>query len=945
MLLKSLKRSLIDENVDGYEEYEHQLLSNSEEKIAVWLRRELENCDEFKISVAFITEGGLSLILEQLKILEAKGIQGKIITGDYLNFTQPKALKRLMKFKNIEVKVVVGESFHVKGYFFHKNNIWTMAIGSSNLTQKALTVNFEWNLKISSFSNGKISKDIIGSFDKLFERLKTVDENFISKYEELYEKTINYNKDMKKSLSSYEKAEDTEKIEPNKMQEGALLELSELRNNGEKRGLLISATGTGKTFLSAFDVKRTKPKRVLFLAHRKVILEKAKESYKNLIKDKSIDLYKEGAKQPEYMFAMVQTITRDRHLNNFARNEFDYIVIDEIHHGGAKTYRKIIDYFQPKFLLGMTATPERTDDFNIYEMFNYNSVLKMRLHNALEEGLLCPFHYFGVSEIEVDGKIIDEKSSIKNLVQKERVDSILEKSEYYGYSGNTLYALIFVSRKEEARLLNEEFRRRGVKSEYLVGDSTDTKREECIAKLERGEINYIITVDIFNEGVDIPCVNQIILMRPTLSSIIYIQQLGRGLRKYKDKEYVVILDFIGNYEKNFLIPIAISGDNSYNKDYMRLFLREGTNIIPGESSISFQEVVRDRIFENINKTNFSIKKNIEKDFKALENQLGRTPYLTDFYENNMISPTVILKYKRNYHQVLSTFNRGEELSIKEEDFLTFLSIFFTPSKRIHEMVILKIFLEKKRYNIELLIKDVESYLEKNYGLKGQKSNIENGIQHFSKEIFKNLSTLKKHDKILIKKNDYYEINEIFISSYKNNTYFRKLIDDLIKYNLSQIENRYIESENGSILRYGEYTKQEAFWHLNLDFNNGYQVSGYTVFPEKKEAIIFVTLDGESKFSDYDNTLIDRKCFPWFSKKSRRLERNNELTIEGKIAHNFYKIHVFMKKKISENFYYLGEVDKVINAQEITLDSKETLVSYIFKLKEEIPIVLFNYLNS
>ena len=374
------------------------------------------------------------------------------------------------------------------------------------------------------------------------------------------------------------------------------------------------------------------------------------------------------------IFAMVQTLSKDENLKQYAKDRFDYIVVDEVHHSGAKSYQNIIDYFKPKFLLGMTATPERTDNFNIYDIFNHNIAYEIRLYDALAENLLTPFHYFGISDIEIDGEVINEKTSINNLSADVRVDYIIEKSKFYGYSGDKLHGLIFVSRKDEAKNIAQKLSERGINSKALVGEHSDKEREHVVRQLQNGEISYIVTVDIFNEGIDIPCVNQIILLRPTQSSIVYIQQLGRGLRKYKDKDYVVVLDFIGNYEKNFLIPVAVSQDNTYDKDYLKRFIIHGTEIIPGESTITFERIAKERIFENINRSVFSNRKNIEKDFKILEMQLGRVPMLYDFFEKNMIDPSVILKYKKTYDEILNTLKPSHNLgtlSSIEQNYLKF----------------------------------------------------------------------------------------------------------------------------------------------------------------------------------------------------------------------------------------------------------------------------------
>lgn len=932
-ILDSLKTSAINNEVESTCELQHKLISNKDKKIISTIRKELSECDEFIISVAFITLGGLTLILEQLKELEKLNIRGKILTGDYLGFTQPKALEKILEFSNVELRLLSEEKFHAKGYFFKKGKIWNFYIGSSNLTMTALTVNFEWNLKVSSLENGKIAKDILKEFNDTFDRLEIIDRERIEQYKILY-KSI---KDYKKQAA--EKVEIKEII-PNLMQKCALENLQKLRYSSNK-GLLISATGTGKTYLSAFDIKNVNPKKVLFVAHRKSILEKSRDSYKNILPHYRSYIY-EGEKQEcEITFAMIQSLSRDKHLMSFKEDEFDYIVIDEVHHGGAKSYQGILNYFKSDFLLGMTATPERSDNFDIFKIFDYNIAYEIRLYDALKEGFLTSFQYFGVAEVKIDGEVISDKSAINKLVCDQRVENIIEKSRFYGYSGEKLHGLIFVSKVEEAKLLARELTFRGINSVALTGDSTDEYREQCIKELENGKINYIISVDIFNEGIDIPCVNQVIMLRPTNSATVYIQQLGRGLRKYKNKEYVVVIDFIGNYEKNFLIPIAISQDSSYNKDDMKNFILNGTDIIPGSSSITFEKIAQERIFENINSSNFSNKKNIEQDFIFLEKQLGRVPFLYDFFENNMIEPTIILKYKKTYDEVLKIMKPGMDfgqISKSENNFLRFLYGIFTPSKRVHEMEVLNYLFQEEK----LEVNKFNNYVENKYKLKGQKKNSENAIKHLSKEIFVNLSTCKEYFPIIVKYDDYYIFNGEFTKSYKENNYFKILIDDLIKYNLAYVYKRYNWNEGNGIIRYKQYSKQEAFWYLNLDFNNGYQVSGYTVFEEEKKVLLFITLDPSKEQTFYDNKFFDGYNFSWFSKEKRVISRNGNLTNEGKIAQNYYELQVFIKKKNGENFYYLGEVEKVLSYEEIINEKQNSLVKYILKLKNEIREDIYKY---
>lgn len=936
-LLNSFRTSLLNENIESNLNYQHKLLSNKNEKIIGTLRRELEECDEFIISVAFITESGVTMILEQLRSLNERGVKGQILTGDYLTFTQPKALKKLMEFENIDIRLVSEEKFHAKGYFFRKKDIWTMIIGSSNLTQTALTVNFEWNLKINSLKDGKIAKNILDNFYNIFNSISKLTDEKLKEYEENYLMYKSFNKKIK----TEEKSLIEKEVKPNTMQVQALKNLESLRNYA-KRGLLISATGTGKTYLSGFDVKNAKAEKVLFIAHRKTILSKAKETFETIIKDKKMGIYDGNIREENYLFAMIQTMSKKEHLEKFPKDYFDYIVIDEVHHGGAKSYQSLINYFTPKFMLGMTATPERGDNFDIYELFHHNIAYEIRLHDALREELLCPFHYFGISDIEVDGELITEKTVVKKLTADERVNHIIEKSRFYGYSGDKLHGLIFVSRVEEAIELTEKMKKRGIRCEILTGEDSDNKREKTILDLEEGRIEYIITVDIFNEGVDIPCINQVILLRPTESSIVYIQQLGRGLRKYEGKEYVVILDFIGNYEKNFLIPVAVSQDNSYDKEYMKRFIMNGTDMIPGQSSIIFEEIVKERIFENINKNNFSTKKNIERDFNLLEKQLGRIPMLYDFFHHNMIDPSVILKYKKTYDEILKIMRPKIDfgkISPAENNYLRYISSFLTPAKRVHEMVILSLILENKKIDIE----DIENELKDRYNLIEQRENIENGLKHLAKEIFISLSTAKEFYPLIEKYGDYYICCKDFEKSYRENSYFKGLVDDLIKYNLAYVEKNYKQETKEGILKYKGYTKQEAFWYLNLDFNNGYQVSGYTVFEKERKVILFITLDDTGISADYDNTFYDNRRVTWFSKAQRYLEKNGKITIEGKIAENYYTLEVFIKKKLGENFYYLGQVERVVNPKEIINSYGKSVVEYELVLKNEIEEKLFKYL--
>ncbi len=422
-------------------------------------------------------------------------------------------------------------------------------------------------------------------------------------------------------------------------------------------------------------------------------------------------------------------------MERFAPDYFDYIVIDEVHRAGAATYEKLLGHFRPKFLLGMSATPERMDGYNIVELFDYNIAYEIRLQDAMEYDLLCPFHYFGVREFMVDGQDLDEHSAFNRLVDEGRIDHIVSKLDYYGYSGNRVRGLVFCSRKDEAVTLSKLFNERGYKTVALTGDSSEESRRIAIDRLELLErengLDYIFTVDIFNEGIDIPRVNQVVMLRPTESSIIFIQQLGRGLRKAEDKDYVVVLDFIGNYKNNFMIPMALSGDRTYNKDTLRRFAKEGNSLIPGCSTINFDEVTRTKIYESINRAQFSSLNLIKKEYNALKNVVGRIPTLMDFYEHGAIDPQIIHAKTKTYYEYLVKYERDFDLVLSEDQvsLLRFVTTEFGGGYRPHEVLIIGLLVDGivDKGASGVLLEEVYGILEEDYGLVDQEETVRHSL--------------------------------------------------------------------------------------------------------------------------------------------------------------------------------------------------------------------------
>ncbi|MEE1073283.1 MAG: DEAD/DEAH box helicase family protein, partial [Cellulosilyticum sp.] len=344
-LKKGLHTGFIQYQKDSLEEYEPSLLVNDrkrEKKVLTDIIKELNSCDAFYFSVAFVTNSGIASLINTLKELEEKGVQGKIIVSQYQNFTQPEALRRLKALTNIELKIVTEDNFHAKSYIFRKGTRFTLIIGSSNLTQNALSYNKEWNLKVSSMENGDLLKYIMEEFNRTFNDANEVTDEWIEAYEKLYKMQYQAKKQIALDI------QDTKKILPNKMQLEALSALNKLREEGKDKALLVSATGTGKTYFSAFDAQRVNPKRLLFVVHRENITRAALRSYRSIFGpnvEMGVLSGNSKAFHARFVFATVQTLSKEETLAQFSPDEFEYIVIDEVHRSGAKSYEKILNYF------------------------------------------------------------------------------------------------------------------------------------------------------------------------------------------------------------------------------------------------------------------------------------------------------------------------------------------------------------------------------------------------------------------------------------------------------------------------------------------------------------------------------------------------------------------------------------------------------------------------
>ena len=949
-ILNGARTAFINGSYNSSSDFKPKLLYNdNENKVINSIKDELRQCEEFIFSSAFITMGGITPLLEDFRYLEDHNIKGKILTTDYLYFTEPGALRKLQSFKNIEVKLYPQESegFHTKGYIFKNNETYKAIVGSSNLTMNALSVNKEWNIEFTSLDEGEMLTDLINEFETLWNQADDL-KDALPEYEKIY----NDNKNFKQIRQITRELKDSHvrDLTPNIMQEEFLDNLRTLVRQGEKRAILVSATGTGKTYASAFAVKDFKPKKFLFLVHREQIAKQSINAFKNVFKDHSKFGLVSGTSREfdkDYVFATIQTMSKDYAYNRYDRNHFDYIIIDEVHKAGAWTYQKIFNYFQPKFWLGMTASPERTDGYNIYDLFDNNIAHEIRLQEALEEDLLCPFHYFGISDIVFEDDTIDDDFSDFNLLASdERVEYLLEKSDFYGYSGERRKALVFCSRKREAQLLADEFNKRGYSSIFLSGDDSQEKRLEAIDRLTNDanpdKLEFIFTVDIFNEGVDIPEINQVLLVRPTESPIIFIQQLGRGLRKYQNKEYVVIIDFIGNYKNNFMIPIALSGDRSYDKDRIRKYLMEGSKVLPGASSINFDEVSRKKIYESIDNASFSRIALFKEKYNNLKFKIGRIPMLCDFFENGDMDPLLILNHN-SFDCYLDFIEKVEKdftnpLSEGEVKSLRLISKNLADGKRPHELMILKCL----EYNNSFNLNKISDLLNDEYGLEDQFKSIESAINLLRLDFFIDNEKSKYSGTVFFDEN--YNISQQFKKFLSNPTY-KKHFKDVVEFALLRYEHIY--QSKGQLKLYEKYSRKDVCRLLNWPHDDSSTMYGYRV--KHNTCPIFVTYEKDEDISEstkYEDQFITRDTFSWMTRSRVKLESTEPQAIIHHEETNL-KIHLFIKKSDDEgkDFYYMGQVTPFDWKETTIKDNKGNdlpIVNFKYKLQNEVKEEFYSY---
>lgn len=886
---------------------------------------------EVVISVSFIFLSGLNLIFESLKNFSNLS-KLTVITSNYLKSTEPAALDKLLELKDLGANIYLfdslksNQSFHMKSYFFSKENSKTLIVGSSNLSITAFQKGHELNL---------LSQDsfICEQYQTLINQLiqspftKKLNKDLVDDYKKVYEESANL----------FIQEEIGLKVTPNIVQSDALEILRTERSLGLNKGLVVLATGLGKTFLAALDAKQFKAKKLLFVAHREEILKQALESFKRVLPEKSFGFYQSGNKDvdSDYIFASIQTLGRIENLGDFSPTHFDYIVVDEFHHVGAKSYKNLVDYFKPRFFLGLTATPSRTDNVDILQYCGNNEIYRKDLIDGIDLELLCNFDYHGINDKFVDytkitwrNKKFDIEELDQSLNSTNRIAYIFEEWKKLKQS-RTLGFCTSISNCEH---MSAYFNAQGYKA-LAVHSQSNVGRADAIERLKSGHVDILFTVDLFNEGTDIPAIDTLLMARPTESKIIFIQQLGRGLRLYPKKEKVVVIDFIGNHKSFLDKPAALFGfePSSKNiKDFLesyranKLELPRASRILYDVESIEFMDQLS------------QAKVDYDTFYKEFKDANGSRPSASDFYQFIGKLSDVRLRHGSWFEFV---DNMGDFSEIERDCFSRYRSFFKeflekTQMTLSYKMVTLKVMLENKFKPLPLdeLSRKSFFYLKGSIGLWNEVKSelkfkdLEEGgnfakwLSYWRSNPIKALTETKPSFKL---KDQMFSLNFDIDPSLQET--FIKLADELISYRLlsyvvrsdnsyiehgdlslpasSQIHKAFFKKDTVKLFGWDKFNQMTGFWHPENNKNQG----------------IFITLmksgfQVEHRYHDY---FINEKTFHWQSKRDTNQKSKGALSLqaEDKITHLFVRKTNEMFHgggKIAAPFTYCGPIKKILS---------------------------------
>lgn len=639
------------------------------------LKQSFKTATTIDIIVSFLMESGVKLLLQDLKEALNRGVKIRILTGNYLKITQPQALYLLKSELKDKVDLRFynnpNKSFHPKAYMFHNPIDSEIYIGSSNISRGALTSSIEWNYRFLKSAAPNDFKVFYDTFEDLFNNHSLIiTDEVLKDYSKQWTRPNIY-KDIEKEESKEDNVINI--FEPRGAQIEALYSLEKSREEGFDKGLVVAATGIGKTYLSAFD--SAKYNKILFVAHREEIIKQAAQSFKNVRNSDDIGFFYSNQKDTKnsFIFALVQTLGKEQYLNEeyFSKDYFDYIIVDEFHHAVSSNYKKIIDYFIPKFLLGLTATPERLDSKDVFALCDYNMVYEVRLKDAINKGWLVPFRYYGIYDETVNYEHIDYKNGKYDDKQLEEALMLNKRGEvilnhYLKY--NSKRAIGFCASRHHAEYMAKIFNENNIPSAAVYSGEKGEYSEErniALSKLTSGELKVIFSVDMFNEGLDVPAIDMVMFLRPTQSPTIFLQQLGRGLRKFKDKKYLNVLDFIGNYKKANLVPFLLSGKEYSASECKKN--KQGDYEFPEECIVDFDFKIID-IFKKQAEREMKVKDKVKEQFEVVSQMLGYRPSRVELftYIDDEVYQNIRSKAMNPFSNYLEYIKENDKLTHDEE---------------------------------------------------------------------------------------------------------------------------------------------------------------------------------------------------------------------------------------------------------------------------------------
>ena len=885
--------------------------NESEIKFIDKLKRNLDLCRSFCFSVSFIKRPGLRLLASNIEAAIARGAQGKLITSTYQNFTDIDSLQFFLRLQNeypdrfachLDRECfhdlngnTVG--FHSKGYLFEFEDHRELLVGSSNITVYALLKNIEWDVSVIDEGEGQTFAAAKTEFDSLWQRTLPLNQDLIDEYRtRLYYSIERW--DMDYDIANAE-------IKPNYMQRRALKELNRIRAIGAEKALVVASAGSGKTFLAAFDALNFNPKRLLYIVHEGSILTKSYETFQKVFgSDRSYGIYNGEYKESDADFVFSTNVTMANSLELFDPHTWDYIIIDECHHATADTYQKILKYFQPQFLLGITATPERMDREDVFSLFDQNVPYELRLRDAIINGLVVPFKYYGIRDELIEYGITATKGHrfVEQFSDEKHCDFIYKAIEAHRQPGQKLKALAFcrdISHAIRMAQALEDYYPNGTR--YLTGKNSTGERVRAYKDLqdESSDLQILFTVDILNEGVDIPGVNMVLFLRPTDSQTIFIQQLGRGLRTYEGKKFVTVLDFIGNdYKRSVQIAFAL-GSLSENfvveKQLVAALIVDNFKSIGLEEygvEIHLDDLSKKEILSYIDEVNFNTKRYLAQDYENFKKYISssRYPQHVD-YLNNDYAPDLIKfmqskigsKKNASYYGFLKAIDEEElpAFDERQESFIRYVSEML-PIVRPYEYLMLqsmidhawKVSLEVMRYHVEI------------------------SVINYRQEVFDHAL------KYMLQTNFFtVDEDEIYLKEIQTGVEFDEYMQDLLEYGLGKYDVDFYDAKADEIFHLWQNYRKSQVQQLLL--NNPQDIMlGTKIYDGIVYAYVTV-LKGESIKEElkYADGYIDPNTFQWETVANVSA---NELTN----LKNSRKIHIFVRKVEGEDgitlpFTYIG----------------------------------------